>query len=115
MLFISSYRALRSSFIKHLSSNYRSHETVPEVSVQTPVSSNENQKYFIIGGAFELPQNAEAFVKTLKAAGFTDARIVGSSGRLEMVCFKGFSARTEAVKELENLKAQNKSGWIFVR
>jgi hypothetical protein len=90
-------------------------ETVPGVSVQAPVSSNENQKYFIIGGAFELPENAEAFVKTLQAEGFADARIIGSSGRLKMVCFKGFAVRTEAVKELEDLKAQNKSGWIFVR
>ncbi len=88
-------------------------ETVPVVAVQPPVTSNENQKYFIIGGAFQIQENAEAFVKTLQAEGFTNARILDSPKHLKMVCFKGFSARAEAVKELDSLKERNKNGWIY--
>ncbi len=88
-------------------------ETTPSVSVQPPATSEENQKYFIIGGAFQIQENAEAFVKTLHTEGFADARILDSPKHLKMVCFKGFSARAEAVKELDSLKGHNKSGWIY--
>ncbi len=82
-------------------------------SVTPSLSSTEDQKYFVIAGAFEFPENAEAYVKTLQSEGFKDARILNSSKRLKMVCFKGFSARAEAVKELDNLKALHKDGWIY--
>ena len=79
---------------------------------QTHVSSSGN-KYFIIGGAFEINENAESFVKELQREGFSDAHILDTSKRLKMVCFSGFSSRSEAVKELENLKSHNKNGWIY--
>jgi cell division protein FtsN len=89
-------------------------ETVAEIPSKPSVSI-EDQKYFVIGGAFEISENAEAFVKTLQAEGFTAARILNPSGRLKKVSYNGFSARAEAARELDSLKTLNKSGWIFVR
>jgi len=68
-------------------------ETKPEITTPSPVgASTENQKYFVIGGAFQIRENADAFVKSLQAEGFTDSRILDTSSRLKMVCFNGFSS-----------------------
>ena len=77
--------------------------------------AGENKKYFIIGGAFQFRENADAFVITLRAEGFPDAQILDTTRHLKMVCFKSFSSWPEASLELSRLKSLNKSGWIYAR
>lgn len=81
--------------------------------VQQVVVSTGNQKYFVIGGAFQVRENAESFVKTLQTEGFSEARILDTAKNLKMVCFKGFSTREEAIKEADSLKSHGKDGWIY--
>jgi hypothetical protein len=88
-------------------------DTQEKDQVQPSLSVTEEEKYFIIGGAFQFPENAEAFAKTLQSEGFTEARVLHSPKRLQMVCFKGFTTKEEAQREMDSLKAMNKSGWIF--
>jgi len=76
-------------------------------------SPAENQKYFVIGGAFMIPENAEGFVKQLQSEGFADARVLEESTHLKKVCFNGFSTYEEALKELDSLKAKNRSAWVY--
>jgi cell division septation protein DedD len=80
---------------------------------QSPAISNKAQQYFVIGGAFEVRENADAFVRTLQAAGFIEARILDTAAHLKKVCYKGFSNHADAVKELDNLKVQNKNAWVY--
>lgn len=90
--------------------------TQPKEPSAVPVPSataSTDQKYFVIAGAFQFRENADAFVKSLQAEGFSDARILDTSSHLKKVCFKGFSTQAEAAEELDRLKAINKSGWIY--
>ena len=69
----------------------------------------------IIGGAFQLQENADAYVKTLQAGGFPDAQILDTTRRLKMVSIERFSSLSEASAALEKLKAVNNSAWIYAR
>lgn len=91
-------------------------ETKPAViSVQDVAPALEVKKYLIIGGAFQVRENADAFVKTLQAEGFPEAQILDTTRRLKMVCMERFSSLTEASAAVEGLKAVNKSAWIYAR
>ena len=88
-------------------------ETKPPVPATETTSPIEQQHYFVIGGAFQVSENADAFVKTLQSEGFSGARILDAPTRLKMVCFNGFSSREEAKKESDSLNALNRSTWIY--
>ncbi len=79
----------------------------------TPVITNK--KFFVIGGAFQFRENADAFVKALRTEGFPDAQILDTARHLKMVCFNGFLSLSEASIELDRLKTMNKNGWIYAR
>lgn len=83
--------------------------------VQKTVVAKEYQKYFIIGGAFQVPENADAFVKTLQAEGFAGAQILDTPRRLKMVAISGFSVFEDASAELSRVTAIHKSAWIYAR
>ena len=91
-------------------------ETKPLITAAPDIApATENKKYCIIGGAFQLQENADAYVKTLQAGGFPDAQILDTTRRLKMVSIERFSSLSEASAALEKLKAVNNSAWIYAR
>ena len=71
------------------------------------------KKYFIIAGSFGKEENANRLVKQLQSENF-DAEIIGTNKNgLFRVAFDGFTTKEEALISLQNLKSDNKSGWIL--
>jgi len=100
---------------ENIAMNATEENAQPVLAVHEAASEPAGKKYFIIGGAFELRENADAFVKALHAEGFQEAQILDTMKHLKMVCFNGFSTRSEAVAGLDRFKASNKNGWIYAR
>jgi len=89
----------------------RAASSAPEhkVSEDSPTGS----RYFIIAGAFKIPENASSFVAQLQAEGFSNAAIVPASGKLTKVCYDAVATRQEAILFLDSLHSQNKDGWVM--
>ena len=90
---------------------YKSKNTAKSVIKKVPVSSVE--KYFIISGAFRNKSNAEKKIQILKKAGYP-AKIAGRNKfGLWMVAFQGFVSHEDAVQNLNKIKKQEPSAWIY--
>jgi len=70
------------------------------------------KKYFVIAGAFKIPENASSFVAQLQSEGFSNARIISSSGKLTMVCYDAVSSRKDAIHLLDSIRSNNRDGWV---
>ncbi len=71
------------------------------------VLAGETGTYFIIGGCFEVDQNATRLVKKLHQKGFTNAAVVDTNRNgLLMVAITGFKSLEEARAQLPNYRAQ---------
>ena len=74
----------------------------------------KEKKYFIIAGAFRIPQNAQNLMLNLKKKGYEASRLELKDKGLSPVAFTSFSNRTEAVTELRVIQQkENKDAWIF--
>ena len=74
----------------------------------------KEKKYFIIAGAFRIPQNAQNLMLNLKKKGYEASRLELNDKGLSPVAFTSFSNRTEAVTELRVIQQkENKDAWIF--
>ncbi len=84
--------------------------------VRTTTSSVDvsSKKYFIIGGCFEVPENAERFLQTLLGKGYPAAKL-SKLGRLTPVCYNGFATRQEADAELARIKAADPNAWLLAQ
>jgi hypothetical protein len=88
-------------------------ENSKPVSVQ-PTTAVASGKYFIIGGCFEVDQNAVGLVKELQRKGFTQAAVIDTNRNgLIMVAVKGFASLAEARSELPAYRSQIDSAlWV---
>lgn len=74
----------------------------------------KQKKFFIIAGAFRIPQNAKNLVFNLKEKGYNASLLDLNEKGLSPVAFNSFLNREEAVSELRKIqKKENKDAWIF--
>ena len=74
----------------------------------------KQKKFFIIEGAFRVPQNAKNLVFNLKEKGYNASLLSLNEKGLSPVAFNSFLNREEAVSELRLIqKKENKDAWIF--
>ncbi|REJ80851.1 MAG: SPOR domain-containing protein [Bacteroidetes bacterium] len=86
---------------------------VPEIKIQETVRPSASvEKYFVVAGAFKVPENAETFTNDLISKGFLETRLI-RKGNLNYVCYDGFENRAGALAFLDSLRKQNAEGWIW--
>jgi cell division protein FtsN len=74
----------------------------------------KDKKYFIIAGAFRIPQNAENLMLNLLSKGYDSSRLGLNEKGLNPVAFTSFVNRNDAVTELRKIQQkENKDAWIF--
>lgn len=73
-----------------------------------------NCTFFIIAGAFSIPENAQHYAGDLKSQGFS-ASVIGPNRRnLHLVSIGGFSDKTTATQKMNELKKQGFPGvWLL--
>jgi cell division septation protein DedD len=72
------------------------------------------QKYFIIGGCFEAPQNARKFLDELRQRGFEAEEAGVNQYGFFRISYKSFLNRQEAVAYLNAIKGrENPSAWLL--
>ena len=82
----------------------------------SPVIEVGTKKYFVIAGAFAVPENAEKLISQLKQKGFANAAIVDTTKHgLHVVAYnEGFSNYSDVLQNLNSLKAEeNSSAWLL--
>jgi cell division septation protein DedD len=84
----------------------------PSASVTQQIATT-GEKYFVIAGAFRIPENASTLVAQLQSRGFSNAHIVQSSHKLTLVCYDTYATRHDANKALDSLRSGNQDGWVF--
>jgi len=79
-------------------------------------SDNADLKYFIIGGAFQVKDNAEKFVDRLNANGHHAAILDQTKTGLYRVSVDGFSTMDEASRQLHTISSEiHASAWILTK
>lgn len=96
-------------------------ETLPDATEvktsDTPVltSSNRDGKYHIIGGCFEVMDNALRYAQELRNSGFTTAILDKRLGKLNPVSYGSFKTREEALKLLQKVRVSNPDAWLLIQ
>ncbi len=71
------------------------------------------ENHFIIAGSFSNPENANRLLKELQKD-FPKSSIIGKNkDGLIRVSYGGFYSKENAIETLNNIKSENKSGWIL--
>ncbi|MFN5620997.1 MAG: SPOR domain-containing protein [Flavobacteriales bacterium] len=90
-------------------------KTAPAVSTRVAerkVSSTKKKASFaLIGGAFQVKENAERLVNQLKAQGY-DASLAGMKDNLHLVAYGHYDVRSEAVEDLRRVQSSGGKAWI---
>lgn len=76
-------------------------------------SSTNKKGYYVIGGCFEVEDNAIRFASDLKRKGFSTAILDKRLGRLHPVSYGWFETKEEAIKALQKIKQENSEAWIL--
>jgi hypothetical protein len=92
---------------------------VPEVKKETvkkaePVVKPSTQKYYIIGGCFELEENAAKFMKQLKKKGYDPEEAGANKHGHVRISYKSFTDKQEAITFMDQIKKdENPSAWLL--
>jgi hypothetical protein len=73
----------------------------------------DNSKYYIIAGAFGVPQNAENYRKALIAKGYKPVILDKVRSKLTHIALSGFSTKEEAAAFLTTIKGDLPDAWIL--
>lgn len=84
--------------------------TRPDVPTVVPV---DNTKYYVIGGAFGIPQNAENYRKSLIAKGYKAVMLDNVRSKLTHISLATFNTKEEAASFLSTIKADLPDAWIL--
>jgi nucleoid DNA-binding protein len=87
---------------------------VPKTEISEPVSdiTDQGQKYYIVAGCFAMESNADKFVQSLLAKGYSPKKFAKIE-ELYFVSIASFNDKKEAFKELNKLAQQGYSGcWV---
>lgn len=88
----------------------------PLPTIQLNVAKETPKNFHIVAGAFEFPENAEKKLRQLKAKGFK-AEIIGlNKWGLTQVTYSSFETRTEAYKNLKNIRYNHsEDAWLLIK
>lgn len=82
----------------------------PELS--TPPAASKLKMWFVVGGAFREPSNAEGLVSTLQQKGY-ESYVFGNSNGLHLVCYGSYTNKAAAKEALAKVKSEeNASAWL---
>ena len=82
------------------------------ISIETNISA----RYFIIGGAFELFENAGKYVDELRGKGFSASIVYKNRRGLYVVGINGFTDKETAKKQLSHIRStENPDAWLLMR
>ncbi|MEQ8525605.1 type II and III secretion system protein [Gracilimonas sp.] len=85
-----------------------------EVEVETMQEETSNLKYFIIGGSFLVPGNAQNFKSTLEQEGYETQILFNPETRFNYVAYEAFADFDAAVnRTLEIRNSFNSEAWLF--
>lgn len=85
-----------------------------EEQVETMEEENGDLKYFVIGGSFLVPRNADNFKKMLDDRGYNTRILFNPETRFNYVAYEGFSNFQKAVdRTLEMRENINNEAWLF--
>lgn len=73
----------------------------------------DNSKYYIIAGAFGVPQNAENYRKALIAKGYKPVILDNVRSKLTHIALSGFNTKDEAAAFLSTVKGDLPDAWIL--
>lgn len=82
----------------------------PDIAKIVPV---DNSKYYVIGGAFGVPQNAENYRKALIAKGYKPVILDNVRSKLTHIALSGFNTKDEAAAFLSTIKGDLPDAWIL--
>jgi hypothetical protein len=85
-------------------------QTRPDVPVVTAV---DNAKYYVIGGAFGVPENAENYRQALIAKGYKPVMLDNVRSKLTHISLKSFNSKGEAEAFLTLIKSDLPDAWIL--
>ncbi|MDG5766556.1 SPOR domain-containing protein [Balneolales bacterium ANBcel1] len=73
------------------------------------------ERFFVVGGAFRILDNAETLYKQLQDKGYTDAGIIRDRSRnFYLVVFSGYTSQQEANRALERIRREaDPKAWIY--
>ncbi len=76
--------------------------------------SYSGKQYYIVAGCFEVEQNADNYVNTLKQKGYDNARKFRTIGRLHAVCFDSYKSHQDALSALRKIQNNYESNaWMM--
>lgn len=85
-----------------------------EVEVETMEEETSDLKYFIIGGSFLVPGNAQNFKSTLEQQGYQTQILFNPETRFNYVAYEAFADFDSAVnRTLEIRNSFNSEAWLF--
>jgi type IV pilus assembly protein PilQ len=85
-----------------------------EEQVETMENETSDLKYFVIGGSFLVPKNAENFKSLLDERGYDTQILFHPESRFNFVAYEGFSDFDNAVeRKLEIRENLNSEAWLF--
>lgn len=85
-----------------------------EQQVETMQEETSNLKYFVIGGSFLVPGNAQNFKSTLEQEGYNTQILFNPETRFNYVAYEGFADFNTAVERtLEIRDSFNSEAWLF--
>ena len=90
-------------------------EPLPTEQKSVVSDNNLNQSgnnYYVIGGAFEMKENADRYVAKLIADG-NQSTVLGPYGDVYMVAIASFNSEAAAMDQLEKLRGVSTNAWIF--
>lgn len=90
------------------------HVAMPDPAASASVSGHQG-RYHVVAGCFAQPENAERFLKDLRAKGHP-ARRLPRSGALHQVAYGSYTTRAEALRVLERVRrSESAQAWLLVR
>jgi cell division protein FtsN len=73
----------------------------------------DNSKYYVIGGAFGVPQNAENYRKTLVKKGYKPVMLENVRSGLTHISLASFNSKEEAANFLSTIQSDITGAWIL--
>lgn len=73
----------------------------------------KDRKFYVVGGCFAYPENAEKMVKVLREDGYTSAAITGKTRGLHIVSYNTFVRKEDAREELKKVRLHQPLAWLY--
>lgn len=87
---------------------------VVKASLDKPtIQQVDNSKYYVIGGAFGVPQNAENYRKTLINKGYNPVMLDNVKSKLTHIALASFNTKEEAINFLSTIQSDIQGAWIL--